>query len=169
MTRILCVDDNVMLAELFIEILTLENYETKAVFSGEECLCLLRDGSFYPDLILLDIMMVPMDGWETLKNIRNNPQWADIPVVMLTGKHPTMNDAETYCEMIEDYFIKPYTPNQLLEEIKQVLKRVKHSRNVEKMARDHGIDDSFILNYRTLTSAIETLKKFKAVIGDIEP
>jgi DNA-binding response OmpR family regulator len=169
MTRILCVDDNVELAELLVEILNLEQYETKAAFSGEECLCLLRTGSFHPDLILLDIMMEPMDGWETLRNIRKDTRCTEVPVVMLTGKHPTMHEAETYCEMIADYLMKPYTPRQLLDEIEYILDRTNHLRTVEKKAKEQGIDRSLILNYRKLASTVETLKRLREIIGDVEP
>ena len=169
MTRILCVDDNVTLAELLVEILKMRHHEAKAVFSGEECLCLLRSGSFHPDLILLDIMMEPMDGWETLEKIRDDLRCADIPVIMLTGKHPTMHEVEKYYEMIEDYFMKPYTPRELLDEIDHVLNRLDHVRTIGKRAGERGIERSVILRYRKLSSTVTTLEKFREIIGTIEP
>ena len=112
MTTILCVDDNADLVELLSELLKMMGYEVRTAPGGDECLRMINGERFHPDLILLDIMMEPMDGWETLGHIRENPVSRDIPVVMLTGKYPTMSEAETYGPMIDDYLMKPYHPTR---------------------------------------------------------
>ena len=86
MFSILIVDDNADLVELFSVVLTRNGYKTCSAVSGEECLKLLKIST--PDLILLDIMMDPMDGWETLTGIRSDRMSQSLPVIMVTGKQP---------------------------------------------------------------------------------
>lgn len=68
-----------------------------------------------PDLVLLDIMMEPMDGWETLERIKTSPALRHIPVLMLTAKPLTPEEANEYGPYIEDYILKPTTHHQLYE------------------------------------------------------
>ncbi|MCX6690782.1 MAG: response regulator [Methanoregula sp.] len=169
MTTILCVDDNADLVELLSNLLNMVGYDTRTASGGEECLRLLNDEEFHPDLILLDIMMEPMDGWETLRHIRALPGRRNIPVVMLTGKHPTMSEAETYGPLIDDYLMKPYHPHQIKEDITQVLARVDHVHEVIARARAHDVEEEVIADYARLASTVEVLKKFKTILGTIEP
>ena len=76
-----------------------------------------------PDLILLDIMMEPMDGWETLDRIKANPATKDIPVLMFSAKKITPEEAEQHCLNIEDFVSKPVNPAQLLEAIQRIFTR----------------------------------------------
>jgi CheY-like chemotaxis protein len=87
MSTILVVDDNPSLVDVLLEMLHQGKYRAFGVYSGEECLKILKDVK--PDLILLDIMMEPMDGWETLVKIKGEITTAQIPVLMLTAKEVT--------------------------------------------------------------------------------
>ena len=129
---------------------------------------MLNEEGFHPDLILLDIMMEPMDGWETLLHIREHPESRDIPVVMLTGKHPTMSEAETYAPMIDDYLMKPYHPDQVCEHIRNVLARVNHVYEVIQSARTLGVTEQVVSDYQRLVSTVEVLKRFKEIIEGVE-
>lgn len=169
MTTIFCVDDNPDLVELLAELLKMTGYEVRTAPGGAECLRMLEDKGFHPDLILLDIMMEPVDGWETLRSIRDNPKTRDIPVAMLTGKHPTMSEAGLYGPMIDDYLMKPYYPRQIDEVIRHILVRADHVREVIHKARDHGVEGQVLSDYQRLASTVEVLKKFKEIIGTIEP
>lgn len=169
MTTIFCVDDNPDLVELLAELLKMTGYEVRTAPGGAECLRMLEDNGFHPDLILLDIMMEPVDGWETLRSIRDNPRTRDIPVAMLTGKHPTMREAGLYGPMIDDYLMKPYYPRQIDEVIRHILARADHVREVIQKARDHGVEGQVLSDYQRLASTVEVLKKLKEIIGTIEP
>jgi two-component system OmpR family response regulator len=168
MTLILCVDDNAELVELLSELLKMAGYDTRTAPGGEECLLILNEEGFHPDLILLDIMMEPMDGWETLQHIRDYPAGRDIPVVMLTGKHPTMTEAETYGPLIDDYLMKPYHPHQVDELIRHILTRTDHLREVVQKARQHGIGEGLCREYMRLASTVEVLKRFREIISGTE-
>ncbi|HQN92020.1 MAG TPA: response regulator, partial [Methanoculleus sp.] len=84
MYTILIVDDSPMIVDVFATMLQRGGYKPITSLSGEECLEVLKTTP--PDLILLDIMMEPMDGWETLEKIKANPATRNIPVLMLTAK-----------------------------------------------------------------------------------
>ena len=87
--------------------------------SGEKCLELLENDSS-PDLILLDIMMPEMSGWEVYDKIRDNPQWGNIPIVFLTAR--TDRIAENAGEFLgDDYIEKPVEVEELKNRINKVL------------------------------------------------
>jgi len=91
MNTILVVDDSPFIVDVFINMLERGGYRSIAAYSGQECLDILKD--VRPDLILLDIMMEPMDGWETLEHVKNNSETKEIPVLMLTAKQLTSEEA----------------------------------------------------------------------------
>jgi CheY-like chemotaxis protein len=120
MTTILIVDDNPDICFLFTRFLTSAGFSTLSVSSGEECLELLKKN--HPDLILLDIMMEPMDGWQTLTLIKNQPESKDIPVFMVTGKSITDSEMQKYGGQFKIYLMKPVTPKQLQDAVEDILK-----------------------------------------------
>ena len=88
MYTILVVDDSPFIVDVFVTMLERGGYLTVAAYGGEECIEILK--TVTPDLILLDIMMEPIDGWETLERIKENHLTKDIPVPHAHGKtaHP---------------------------------------------------------------------------------
>jgi CheY-like chemotaxis protein len=121
---ILIVDDEPALNELFVIGLNKYGFATEGVLGGRECLDLLKT-SYRPDLILLDMMMEPMDGWETLHHIKSDNSSRSIPVVMQTGKNLTYKEAEQFSFFIEDYVMKPITPKRCVEFIQEILEQQK--------------------------------------------
>ena len=115
---ILAVDDAVIVLRKITDALE-EYYNVVTVNSGTRALRYLEKEK--PDLILLDIRMMPKDGFETLQDIRAMEDRADIPVIMLTG----MEDKKFVMEGIKlgicDYILKPFFPEDLLERIQRVL------------------------------------------------
>jgi len=98
-----------------------EDYEIISAESGEKCLKLLEDNTM-PDLILLDIMMPEMTGWETFEKIRENHNWKNIPVVFLTAR--TDRVAKKAGEFLgEDYIDKPFKIPQLKQRLDKILKK----------------------------------------------
>ena len=95
-------------------------YKVLTVDSGEKCLELLEN-NLIPDLILLDIMMPGMSGWQTLNKIRENLSWSKIPVVFLTArKDQVAKNAGGF--LGEDYIEKPFTIPELKQRIDKILK-----------------------------------------------
>lgn len=84
MSTIMVIDDSPFIVDIFVTMLERGGYAVYSANSGPEGIDLLK--TVTPDLILLDIMMEPMDGWETLVAIKQNFSTKDIPVMMLTAK-----------------------------------------------------------------------------------
>ena len=121
--KIMVVDDDPGCLESVKQALEMldDEYKVISVSSGKKCLELLKNNEI-PDLILLDIMMPEMSGWETLKNIQQNLKWKDIPVVFLTGRTDDIAQ-KTGSFLAEDYIIKPFNIEDLQKSIDKVLKK----------------------------------------------
>ena len=118
--RILAVDDAVIILRRITDALE-EYYDVVTVNSGARALRYLEKEK--PDLILLDIRMMPKDGLETLREIRAMEDRADIPVIMLTGVEDKKSVMEGIKLGICDYILKPFFPDELLERIQRALER----------------------------------------------
>ena len=116
--RVLAVDDA---ATILLRITdTLEKYyDVVTVNSGSRALRYLE--KVRPDLILLDIRMTPKNGFDTLREIRDMPGRADIPVIMLTAMEDKNSVLEGITLGISDYVLKPFSPSDLLSRIRRVL------------------------------------------------
>ncbi len=151
--KILVIDDNPGIVEVFVTMLKRGGYTTYSAGSGAEGLDILLD--LTPDLILLDIMMEPMDGWETLENIKLNPATRDIPVMMLTAKQLTPDEAEEYGMYIEDYIIKPITHTELYESIEHVLERRRSIAEAIRLAGERGVNQVLVSEYARLVKSVD--------------
>jgi len=162
MYTILIVDDSPMIVDVFATMLQRGGYKPITSLSGEECLEVLKTTP--PDLILLDIMMEPMDGWETLEKIKANPATRNIPVLMLTAKPLTPEEANEYGPYIEDYILKPTTHHQLYEAIERVLTR-RHSITADlERAREGGVDSRLIDEYERLSKSVDINRRLLKIL-----
>lgn len=125
LTKILLVDDNPKFLE---DVLPFYGYEVKCAHDGVECLEILNSDELF-DLVLLDIMMPKMDGWETLKNIRKTPICKDIPVIMLTAVNEDQKMVTGLKIGADDYIVKPFVLPNLLARIEAVLRRSRTPQN----------------------------------------
>ncbi|MFA6363622.1 PKD domain-containing protein [Methanoregula sp.] len=158
-TRVLIVDDEPDIVDVFSYLLEENGYDTIKSSSGGECLSLLADKKNHPDVILLDIMMFPMDGWETLEKIKKDPVLRKIPVLMLTGKQLLPEEAKRYGICIEDYIPKPVTPSELYAAIEYTLNRKKKIEGEIQMALRAGTDKALVCEYARLTKRVDVDKK----------
>lgn len=119
--RILVVEDENDLQDLLRFNLERDGFEVETAASGERALELIRTQS--PDLVLLDLMLPGVDGLTVCRNLRNDPETAKVPVVMLTAKGEE-TDVVVGLELgADDYVTKPFSPRVLLARIKAVLRR----------------------------------------------
>ena len=162
MYTILIVDDSPMIVDVFVAMLERGGYRPIAAYSGSECLEVL--GDIRPDLILLDIMMEPMDGWETLENIKMNESTSDVPVMMLTAKQLTPDEAQEYGAYIEDYIMKPTTHRQLYDAIEYVLKRQEKINQDIEEAKDRGTDSQIIEEYERLSKSADVSRRLLKIL-----
>ncbi|MEI8330229.1 MAG: response regulator [Methanomicrobiales archaeon] len=162
MTTILVVDDSPFIADVFVTMLERGGYRTVAANGGEECLEILK--TVTPDLILLDIMMEPMDGWETLEKIKKNSSTKEIPVLMLTAKQLKLAEAQEYGIYIEDYVLKPITHRELYDAIEHVLNRRQSIKSDIDLAKESGFDAEIITEYARLSKSIDVNKRLMTIL-----
>ncbi|MEN6396235.1 MAG: response regulator [Methanoregula sp.] len=158
----LVVDDSPFIVDVFVTMLERGGYRTVAAYGGEECLEILK--TVTPDLILLDIMMEPVDGWETLEKIKENPDTKEIPVLMLTAKQLTPNEAQEYGVYIEDYVLKPITHRELYDAIEHVLNRRQTIITDMDRARQSGVAPDLINEYARLSKSIDVNKRLIKIL-----
>ena len=119
--RILVVEDHPQLADIVETRLRLDGMEPVLCRNGTTALDILATDPI--DVVLLDIMMPVVDGYEVLRRIRANPATAEIPVIMLTAK-VTRQDVEKSRAMgADDYIAKPFGPHDLVQKIRACLKK----------------------------------------------
>jgi two-component system OmpR family response regulator len=162
MYTILVVDDSPMIVDVFVAMLERGGFRPIAAYSGQEALEVLKDVT--PDLILLDIMMEPMDGWETLERIKTNPEIKEIPVMMLTAKQLTPDEAQEYGVYLEDYIMKPTTHRQLYEAIEYVLKRREKIQQEIAKAEEGGAEKRLIEEYERLSKSVDVSRRLLKIL-----
>jgi len=136
-----------------VALLKRRGYDPIASHGGDEALAIMK--TVKPDLILLDIMMEPMDGWETLAHFKSNPETADIPVLMFSAKKITPEEAKEHAINIEDFVSKPVNPVQLLEAIQRIFARRTAVKSEVSEAKDAGHDAIIVDEYAALRKSIE--------------
>lgn len=120
--KILLVEDDVALAAVYRSRLELENFETYEVNNGEQALQAARE--FKPDLILLDVMMPKISGFDVLDILRNTPETANVRVIMLTALSQGKDKERAEALGVDDYLVK----SQVV--IGDVVDRVRHHLGV---------------------------------------
>lgn len=118
--KIMIVDDEPDVVDLVKLVLKSEGYDVVTAGSGKEAL--EKIGKEMPDLVLLDIMMPGMDGWEVHQKIKSNPKTQGIPVAMLTAKSQSIDKMiGLHVVQVDDYITKPFGRSELLERVKKIL------------------------------------------------
>ncbi|TLN16696.1 response regulator, partial [bacterium] len=121
MDRVLVVDDNTENAELLAESLTLMDYEVEIAGDGFEALRKIEAKK--PDLVVLDVMMPKMDGFEVCHVLKTNPSTRSMPVILLTAKKDTPDKVKGLEIGADDYMTKPFNPKELAARIRMLIKR----------------------------------------------
>ena len=117
--KVLVVDDEVNITQILEFSIGSEGYEVLTASNGEEAIDKARREQ--PDLIILDIMMPKIDGYEACRILKANPITKNIPVVLLTAKGRDIDKRLGYEVGASDYIIKPFSPNKLIERIHELL------------------------------------------------
>ena len=146
--KILVVDDENRMRKLIGDFLITNNYDVVEAGDGEAALKIFYEDKDI-DLIILDVMMPKMDGWETLKEIRSESK---IPVVMLTAKGTEVDELKGFRGGADDYIQKPFSPKVLVARINAILKRSESDNNriecsgivIDKVAHEVTVDGELI-------------------------
>ena len=121
MTRILVVDDDKQIVRLVQSYLEQAGYRVLTAGNGETALHVIRHDD--PDLLVLDLMLPDLDGWEITRIIRSDPALASLPIVMLTAR---VEDTDKIVGLelgADDYIAKPFNPREVVARVRAVLRR----------------------------------------------
>jgi len=119
--KILLVEDDSFLAGMYVSKLNLEDFEVSLADNGEDGLKIAKQK--LPNLILLDILLPQMDGFEVLKRLKENPQTAKIPIILLTNLGQKKDVDRGLALGVKDYLIKAhFMPNEVIAKIKKILR-----------------------------------------------
>lgn len=161
------VDDDPSIREIFTLLLSSKGYTVHEASGGRECIEGLRSVS--PDLVLLDIMMHPVDGWETLARIRSNPLTLHVPAIMFSGKSPSQEEVISYGGWIEDYLMKPLTMATITRALSEVFERCRADARDRECYLKNGADPLLVNEYLQLRRFIYIRRKFsRELFGDSE-
>ncbi|MFH1404241.1 MAG: response regulator [Candidatus Altiarchaeota archaeon] len=119
MARILVVDDEPEIIDILTMILQQAGYEVDSAPSGQECIKKAVDGKY--DAILLDVRMPALDGWKTLKKLKEDGIADKLKIIMLTVEKGPGVEIFGLQDVVDDYIIKPFDKNILLKHIREVL------------------------------------------------
>jgi CheY-like chemotaxis protein len=116
--RVLVVDDDEVIRQLIAVNLQLEGFEVATAVDGQDCLEKVR--AVRPDVITLDIMMPRLDGWVTAVRLREDPETAEIKVVMITARAQDHDIQRGHEIGVDAYVTKPFDPNDLIRTVREL-------------------------------------------------
>lgn len=118
--RILCIEDEPEMIDLIRLILGRRGFEVFGAAGGVEGARLVRE--MLPDLVLLDLMMPDMDGWEVYQQMKADIVTRDIPVIVVTAKAQNIDKVlGLHIAKVDDYIAKPFGPQELMDSVEKIL------------------------------------------------
>jgi DNA-binding response OmpR family regulator len=118
--RVVCIEDETEMVDLVRLILSREGFEVIGAPGGIEGLQTIED--LQPQLVLLDLMMPDMDGWEVYQRMKSNPNTSSIPVIVVTARAQSIDKVlGLHIAKVDDYITKPFGPAELLRSVEKVL------------------------------------------------
>lgn len=134
--KVLIVEDEADIAQLVKLYLEKEGFHASIARSGAEALTLMKSG--HPDLLILDLMLPEMDGLEVCKKVRNAPDTALLPIIMLTAKAEE-SDTIVGLELgADDYVAKPFSPKALIARVKALFRRLERTDDPKQSSFSFG-------------------------------
>ena len=119
---ILCIEDEFEMIDLIKLILGRKGFDVKGATGGIEGIKKVRE--LKPDLVLLDLMMPDMDGWEVYQQMKAEPTTRDIPVIVVTAKAQNIDKVlGLHIAKVDDYIAKPFSPQELLESVEKIFRK----------------------------------------------
>ena len=146
MTKILVVDDDLAINELIKINLELQGYEVVQAFNGTEGFAMAKQEQ--PALIVLDVMMPEVDGYTVAQRVRQCPEIADTPIIMLTALSELKDKVTGFDIGVDDYLTKPFEIDELVVRVRALLKRA------NSIPKTSAVRD--LLTYKEITLLPET-------------
>jgi DNA-binding response OmpR family regulator len=118
--HILCIEDEPEMIDLIRLILGRRGFEVHGAGGGLEGLKMVRET--HPDLVLLDLMMPDMDGWEVYQQMKADESTRNIPVIVVTAKAQNIDKVlGLHIAKVDDYIAKPFSPQELLNSVEKII------------------------------------------------
>ena len=143
MSKILIVDDEQDIVELLSYNLEKEGFSIVKAYDGETALELVR--SKKPDLMILDLMLPKMNGFDVCKAVRRNPETAHLPIIMLTAKGEEIDKIIGLEIGADDYITKPFSIKELIARVRAILRRMHDNNN--QTGKEEFIYKDLAINY----------------------
>ncbi|PWF45380.1 response regulator transcription factor [Massilia glaciei] len=119
---IMLVEDDDHIAQVLVFMLERQGYRATLATDGRAARALIESGGAVPDLVLLDVMLPYLDGFELVRIIRAQAGWEKTPIVMLTAKTMEQDVVRALDAGANDYVVKPFQPNELLARVRRNLR-----------------------------------------------
>jgi two-component system, OmpR family, response regulator len=149
-SRILLVDDEQSVQKLLAYPLRKDGYEVVCAFDGQEALDRLRDGSF--DLVVLDLMLPKVDGFEVCRQVRAT---SAVPIIMLTARVEEIDKVLGLELGADDYITKPFSVREFRSRVKAVLRRSQQAHSVEQPAQEPLDDGDLRIDFEKRTVTVK--------------
>lgn len=150
--QLLVVDDDPSLLLAVSETLRAEGYEVLTARRGAEAM--VRVAEALPDLIISDIRMPGMDGYQLARNLRSAPRTRLVPIIFLSAKDETADRIAGFRTGVDAYLTKPFEPEELAAVVKSILDRVQRTHSdLARMFGEQGADDVELVRDEDLTDA----------------
>lgn len=131
---ILIVEDDPNIASLVERYLTAAGFPSVTAYDGRDGLELIRQRQ--PRFVILDLMLPGLDGWEVCREIRRN---SDVPILLLTAREDEMDRVLGFSLGADDYVVKPFSPRELVERVKAILRRARPRDPEPQILRQRGL------------------------------
>jgi DNA-binding response OmpR family regulator len=129
--KVLVIEDEPLLSEMITKSLKLEGYQVESAVTGEDGLKKVRE--LNPDLVLLDVLLPKIDGWEVLTRLRDDSKTRDLPIIMLTALADERSKVQGLRGGADDYVTKPFSALELMARVEAILKRMGRPPYRDKM------------------------------------
>jgi diguanylate cyclase (GGDEF)-like protein len=161
-TRVMIVDDDPDIRTIVRVLFEQDNYEVATAADGEEALALV--GEFQPELIILDVMMPGIDGYQVCEELKKSFETAHIPIILLTAKQDIMDLEKGVKHSIDDYVAKPFSHRELLARAKMVLARTRYQMGCNPLT---GLPGNLEIEHR-IKELVRTGDDFSLYYLDID-
>jgi diguanylate cyclase (GGDEF)-like protein len=161
--RILVVDDDRDICRSIEVILSLEGYDVRIAHEGEDAL--VQATRAQPDLVLLDMMMPGIDGYEVTKRLRHDPRTATASIIMLTARALPADKVLGLTAGCDDYIVKPFDPQELVARVQSALRRSRQMREVSPLT---GLPGNFQIAQELERLVADQSNDFAVLYADLD-
>ncbi|MFH0968701.1 MAG: response regulator [Methanobacteriota archaeon] len=161
--KILIIDDEAIFREAMVDALTPCGYLCTTEDNPGDGIKRLKTARF--DLVLLDIMMNPLDGWDTLDHIRNIPLGQSIPVIMASAKTLQADEIIRYGEQVAGFLKKPFQPADFCEDVSKFFSWYDKVISDANQAEANGVPRSVCDQWIRLSRQIQAIRRLKEIVS----